>query len=223
MTPVMAATTWKNNAELIADVARLGYLRPEWSTLDCTYGLGRFWTVWAPQVLTACDLHTLPGVVEYRYSTMGGKGVSVTGEPVDFRSLPFSTGRFEAVVFDPPYKLNGTPTKEVDQQYGVHEPTRWQDRHALIRAGMAECTRVLAPKGYLLMKCMDQVVSGAVRWQTYDFTECGKAYGLALVDRLDFLTSSRPQPERTRLDGKPSVQQHARRNYSTLLVFRRSA
>lgn len=41
--PVLAATAWKTNADLIVDCARLGYLRKEWITLDPTYGRGLWW------------------------------------------------------------------------------------------------------------------------------------------------------------------------------------
>jgi hypothetical protein len=192
------------NGHLIADVARLGYLRAEWLTLDPTYGKGRWWTVWQPAVLVASDLYTIP--------LSGGLGV-------DFRDLSHDDSTFDAVAFDSPYKLNGTPTAEVDGQYGVDVVRSWRERHELIRDGLAECARVLRSKGVLLLKCQDQVCSGAVRWQTDEFTTHAERLGLRKVDRLDFLTSSRPQPPRSRADGQPSVQQHARRNYSTLLVF----
>ena len=112
----------------------------------------------------------------------------------------------------------------------------------LCRRGIIECARVVKPGGVLLVKCQDQVVSGAVRFQTLDFANTGVAVGLTLVDRLDYL-SYRAQPK-TRpcspcgglgiagdlepcaaCDGKGEVatrQIHSRRNSSTLLVFRKS-
>ena len=83
---------------------------------------------------------------------------------------------------------------------------------ALIRAGIGECARVLAD-GYLLLKCMDQVCSGKVRWQTDEFTEHARRCGLGKVNKSDF-PSYRPQPS-----GRS--QKHARRNTSSLLVFQR--
>jgi len=201
--PVLSAGTWANNAELIRDaVVPLGYLRPEWLTLDPTYGLGRFWTLWQPGDLIACDL-------DPSRSDLG---------PLDFRELhdvwPGPT--FDAVVFDPPYKLNGTSTGKgaaaSDQDYGVAQPATWQERHALILAGITSCTRVLRPGGMLLVKCQDQVCSGKVRWQTRIFADHAESLGHRLVDRFD-LASYRAQPAGRR-------QVHARRNTSTLLVFR---
>jgi len=191
---VPAAFAWPSNAHLIADVAKLGYLRP--IVLDVTYGKGTFWKIWRPYDLIAHDLKLDGG---------------------DFRALPYAAGdAFGTVVFDPPYKLNGTPTPEVDARYGAHEPTRWQDRMALCFDGAAECRRVLAPKGHLLWKCQDQVVSGHVVWQTYEFTEFAVGQlRLKLVDRFDMLGTARPQP----MEGRK--QEHAHGRPSTLLVFRK--
>lgn len=195
--PVMAYGDWQNNGEMIEDCARLGYLQIGWRVLDPTYGLGTFWKLWRPVALTACDLD---------------KTKSPVGDSVDFTALPWADRSFDAVVLDPPYKLNGTPDPAIDARYGTDTPTRWQDRMALIRAGITECARVLGD-GYLLLKCADQVCSGKVRWQTDEFTETARSCGLGKVDRLDF-PSYRPQP-----DGRAQV--HARRNTSTLLVFKR--
>lgn len=60
----MAIGGWANNAELIADCARLGYLRSDWLTLDPTYGNGRFWTFpdgYIPATLTKKDRVKLAG------------------------------------------------------------------------------------------------------------------------------------------------------------------
>ena len=193
---VLAAQRWQSNAYLIADVAKLGYL--DGSVLDVTYGLGVFWQQWRPESLTACDLDV---------------DKSPMGVSVDFTDLPFDDRSFNAVVFDPPYKLNGTPTESVDSRYGVHQRSTWQDRHTLICNGIDECARV--SKRIVLLKCMDQVVSGHKRWQTIEFTNHAATKGLDLIDRFDLLVNPRPQPSNRR-------QLHAQGNYSTLLVFEQS-
>lgn len=191
---IYAAQKWPTNAHMIVDCARLGYLRSDWLTLDATYGLGNFWKVWRPphNRLITLDQYT-PAQIK-----------------ADFTRLPFWSESFDAVVFDPPYKLNGTPSQS-DKAYGVHVPTRWQDRIALICKGVHECARVT--ENILLVKCQDQVVSGKVVWQTDIVTYAAKQVGMTKVDRLDFLTDPRPQPH--------SRQIHARRNYSTLLIFQK--
>lgn len=199
----MAFGEWRNNAELIADVARLGYLRDDDHTLDPTFGLGRFWSIWKPKGLIASDL--LAERSEH------------SGHSVDARDMPWPDDVFDAVVLDPPYKLNGTTTGEgvsgSDDDYGVGgDNVRWQDRNKLCLEMIDEATRVLKPKGVLLVKCMAQVVSGKVCWQDQVFTRRAENLGHRLVDRFD-MVSYRPQPTKRR-------QVHARRNHSTLLVFR---
>ena len=190
--PVRAADTWASNAELIVDVARLGYLRREWSTMDVTYGYGTFWKLWEPRKLICHDKFTLDGV--------------------DFRALPHRRNCVAVAVLDPPYKLNGTPAVgEMDERYGTDgEYTKWQDRHELIKLGIDECLRVA--RRYVLLKCQDQVCSGSVRWQTRIFADHAEAGGASLVDSFLILGGGRAQPSKRR-------QVHARRNYSTMLVF----
>lgn len=132
---VMSIGTRRNNAELIRDCAALGYLRPEWLTLDATYGEGRFWTLWKPETLIACDL--------YKGDRRHGDQFVSTA---DFTAMPLQDGFAVAVVFDPPYKLNGTSTgkgaAQSDYAYEVDRPSTWQERHDLIFRGIKECARV---------------------------------------------------------------------------------
>lgn len=199
MTPVPivpAAYAWRTNGHLIEAVAQLGYLTPDMEILDPTYGHGVFWSVWRPVRLFGSDL-----------DPEKGGGVSI-----DFRHLPWSDGSFRAVVFDPPYKLNGRPDGTTDKRYGVHVNTPWQERMALIMDGAAECARVTSD--VLLVKVQDQVCSGKIRWQTLEVTERVRACGMELVDRFDMLGTGRKQPE-----GRRQVHAHGRP--STLLVFRK--
>lgn len=187
-----SAQYWPTNAHLIADAARLGYLRPHHLTLDATYGEGVFWRQWQPWTLIRLDKFTPSDI----------RG--------DFTNLPFRDATFQTVIDDPPYKFNGTPSP-FEKRYGVHLPARWQDRLSLIIASVKECARVVQPKGHLLVKCMDQVVSGKVVWQTDHVTRAALDSGLVKVDRFDFLVNPREQPHERQV--------HSRRNYSTLLVF----
>lgn len=194
---VKAFDSYKTNADLIVAAVRLGYLRADWSTLDPTWGEGTFWKEWRPLSLLSGDLDPAK--------------CPDFDEPLDARRLPFHEDAFDVVVFDGPYKFNGKPNAETDERYGVHLPTRWQDRMELLIDGTRECARVA--RIMLLVKCQDQVVSGKKRWQTRILTETAEAAGFGLLDALMF-EGGRPQPE-----GR--TQKHARQNYSTLLVFKR--
>ncbi len=63
------------------------------------------------------------------------------------KSRPAANG----IVFDPLYKLNGTPTDEVDERHGVHVLSGWKDRMRLIAHSIAECCRVT--RRHLLARC----------------------------------------------------------------------
>ena len=65
----------------------------------------------------------------------------------DFMALPFADGTFPLVVFDPPHTFAG-PNGWTAKKYGTLKGD-WQ---AEIRAGFAECFRVLAPLGTLIFK-----------------------------------------------------------------------
>lgn len=203
MSEILAFGSWKNNAELIASCFDLGYLKDEWLTLDPTYGEGRFWKLRRPWNLIASDIN--PKSTREQFVAK-----------IDFTDTRLADAQFDAVVFDPPYKLNGTGgSHPSDAGYGVADKLSWQDRHQLIYNGIDECVRVLKSGGYLLIKCQDQVCSGAVKWQTRLFADHAESLGCTLVDMLH-LQGYRKQPEGRR-------QVHARRNYSTMLVLRRGS
>lgn len=196
MRDVMAAQAWPTNAELIADAHQLGYLDDAWLTLDMTYGRGTFWTKYRPPRLVTNDL---------------GKGTPHVRFDMRHRA-PFPDHTFDVTVIDPPYKLNGTATRDVDERYGVENTTTRDDRHALMCDALTEGIRVTKPLGLVLFKCQDQVNSGRIWWQSRMFAEHAETLGCTHKDSLLYL-GHRPQPE-----GRS--QQHARRNYSTLLVLR---
>jgi len=191
MSEVLSIGEWSTNAQLIADVARLGYL--DGTVLDATYGEGGFWKVWRPEGLITNDLYK-PAMWRE-----------------DYRDFPPWVGGFDAVVFDPPYKLNGTPALgEQDDRYGTNRRTSRDEVMEDIRLGAIECYRVC--RRNLLVKCMDQVEGGQMRWQTDMVSETIKALGGRKVTRFDIPTAGRPQPPGRR-------QLTPRMKHSTLLIF----
>ena len=182
---ILAEKEWTDNGSLIADVAALGYI--EGSVYDLTYGGGGFWTKWLP-----------------------AEGVAHDGQ--NFRSTKWETGHFDTVVFDPPYRLNGQPSLGAfDSRYGIEERTTRRDRMALICAGTVEACRISSK--WVLVKCMDQVNGGRVRWQTDIVTQLAWAMEFEKVDSFH-VRGGMAQPA-----GRS--QEHARRMFSTLLIFRR--
>jgi hypothetical protein len=196
--PVLAATAWRTNAELIADCARLGYLQSDWLTLDPTYGKGTWWNAWRPLQLWAHDL---------------------ADDGVDFRALPYPDATFDAAVFDPPYVcVGGRQTSTIPgyhARYGLTDaPKTPAGLQEVINGGLDELHRVMKPKKFVLAKCQDYVWSGRLWLGTHHTLTHALAIGFEVVDRLEHLSGVRPQPPGRR-------QLHARRNLSTLFVLRR--
>lgn len=194
---IYAATFWKNNAELISDIAQLGYLKKDKLTLDPTYGRGKWWSKWRPDNLIFHD-----------------KAI----DGVDFTALPYLDEYFDQVCFDPPYVSIGGRDKssqsvnEMYQNFGLIDAPRTPEGvQKLINDGLSECARVLKPKGVLLVKCQDYISGGKFRPGTYWTTHHALSIGLKIRDRIEHLSHGRPQPHK--------VQKSARRNMSTLLVF----
>lgn len=66
----------------------------------------------------------------------------------DFTDLPFPDDTFAHVVFDPPHIQRNGDTSWLLKKYGVLRG-EWRE---MIRAGFAECFRVLRPEGVLVFK-----------------------------------------------------------------------
>lgn len=83
-----------------------------------------------------------------------GQEVSFEVRPdvvMDFRSLDLPDQTFSLVVFDPPHIVEKDTAKKGYQKikYGALEPETWKED---LRAGFAECFRVLKPDGVLIFK-----------------------------------------------------------------------
>lgn len=198
---IRAAGEWPTNAALIADVARLGYLQLDWQTLDPTYGQGNWWTVWRPNYLVTSDLHK--GDVAHD----------------DFRQLPHCDDSFDVVAYDPPYVCPGGKTtstiKGMHQAYGMagtdfRTPAELQE---IINAGLDEADRVA--RRYILCKCKDYVWSGKLWLGTHHTLTKALELGLECVERFEHVGEPGPQSQKRQV--------HARRNLSTLFVFKVSS
>lgn len=197
-TPVMALGRWNNNAEMIADIARMGrYLNDLMTVWDASWGTGAFWRNWTPAHLTATD-----GDPE----KLAPNGTWDAREP-----FPSYTG-FGAVVWDPPYKLNGTPSSP-DRPFGADVVDTRDGRHRLMCDGLVGCIKSARVGGWVLTKSMVQVNSGKKWNQPHMLTTVAEANGCRWADEF-LLQRYRPQPAGT-------SQEHARTNYSTLSVFQR--
>lgn len=68
---------------------------------------------------------------------------------MDFRKLDLPDNSFSLVVFDPPHVLNAGEKSFLAKKYGYLKKDTWK---ADLKAGFAECFRVLKPNGVLIFK-----------------------------------------------------------------------
>ena len=66
----------------------------------------------------------------------------------DFTDLPFEKETFALVVFDPPHLIRGGKNSWMVAKYGKLTG-QWENE---LKAGFAECWRVLRPQGTLILK-----------------------------------------------------------------------
>lgn len=205
---VQSVVKCPTNGPLLAAAAQL-WIADSDLVVDMTYGRGKFWTHYRPARLVAHDLIT---------------------DGVDFRQLPEADGTVDVAVFDPPYispggrassTLDGRGGADGDfnERYGLHDtPATPAELADLIAQGIKEATRVLAPKGRLMVKCMDYVSSGGLFLGRHHVVTTALGLGLRQVDEFVHHSGTGPQPTENP-DGTPRRQVHSRRAHSFLCVF----
>lgn len=178
---VLAATRWPTNAELIRDIALLGYLKPGILTLDPTYEKGIFWKEWSPD----------DGMLITHHRDTDGS---------DFRALPYGDGHFGQITYDPPYAAEGGVTFSTLREYSERYGRNTVDSAAvavqlLINDGLTEMWRLCAPGGIVLVKCMDYVWNAEL-WSGTHWTHThATALGFVLEEEFRMYdTSAGPQP-----------------------------
>lgn len=213
VTDIQTAGFWRTNAELIEHAAELHW-PDEPQILDATWGKGNFWTG------DMLEAHI------WRLATNDANKETLANTSFDYRRLPGEwSDYFDVVLFDPPYIAKGTTEGhglgQMNQAYGL-APTNAKELLRENQRGLFECERVTKPGGLLMVKCSNQIESGHYRPSARNLAAFADLIGLTQIDEFIFTTpKARAQPARTRKDGTPSVQHHARNNTSTLLVYRK--
>jgi hypothetical protein len=89
-------------------------------------------------------------VTDRSHGNASGKRLLRIGPDVvlDFRALPYPAGTFKLVSFDPPHLLRAGPRSWLAAKYGKLS----DDWRTDLRAGFAECFRVLEVDGVLIFK-----------------------------------------------------------------------
>jgi len=117
--------------------------------LDACCGSRMFWFNRADSRAVFVDkrkeTHVLPDIS----SKGGSRALTIAPDIVaDFTALPFETGTFALVVFDPPHFERNGDSSWCAKKYGTLKGD-WREE---LRKGFAECFRVLRPDGTLVFK-----------------------------------------------------------------------
>lgn len=198
MTESIFSSITGNNDLLISQVAKL-YLKPGDIIADVTYGKGVFWK--------KIDLE--------KYSFYPSDIITCK-QNYDFRHLPYSDGKFDTVVFDPPYCHNPGELI-VNKNYKNAETTKGlyhKDIIQLYTEGMTEAKRILKnPNGMLWIKCKDEIESSYQRWSHIEIYGIALTLGFYAKDFFVLTQSKNPVIQHPK-------QQHSRKNQSYLWIFR---
>lgn len=202
---LQTAPTYPTWGDLIRalDNSPLPYLDTTQPVLDTTYGLGTFWNRYnpIPHTITTNDADPAKNA-QHHWNWL-------TQDPPDEWQNHYRT-----VIFDPPFKLSGTNRIMLDR-YGLDDNAPNGHRLDAIQTGALNVTRTAAPGGYILVKCQPQVAGGRVRWQPRHVANTLEQAGHRIVDELIYHYRPIPQPGNR-------TQQHARRNYSVLIIAQRA-
>lgn len=190
---------WRTNADMIADLALLEWF--DGTVLDLTYGLGGFWTKYRPADLTCNDINPDKGDISIDWA----KPESI--EP----------GRlWNTVVFDPPYKLQGTPSGVgADDRYGVDKSRTTAEISALHQLGCQTAKKLCNTDGMVIVKTQAQQANGVYNDlpRLVETAMADPVTGQGFSKQAHCYLAHTPPPQRS--------QTTPRNNLSHLLVFRK--
>lgn len=194
--PLPMSVQHGNNADIVRSLADV-YFGDDRRVVDLTYGAaGGWWKLHRPARLVVSS-H-------------------------DFTDLPYATGEFDAVCYDPPYIPQGgvgdPSVSAFGDRFGLEQRNE-TDLMAVILAGATEAARITSPStGFLCVKCMDFTNGGKFKaWSYAIYRHLTETVGMYLHDEIIHAAGTGP--------GGHNIEtpRRARRSHSKLLIFTWSA
>jgi len=192
------------NADVFPSILKL-YVPPKSKIADVTYGNGVFWRNIQPDAyrVLATDLK----------------------HGIDARDLPYPPSSLDCVVFDPPYMHTpGGTAHEGHQNFESYYKNNGENKTPrkyheavldLYFDAAREAHRVLANKGIYIVKCQDEVCACKQRLTHVEIINELTPRQFVIEDMFVIVRNNRPGVSRM------VKQQHARKNHSYFLVFRK--
>ena len=137
------------------------------------------------------------------------------GDGTDASDLSFPNNSLRSIMFDPPFLQTTGRGSIIKDRFGSY-PTM-KDLWAFYASALWEFCRVLQPKGVLIVKSQNTVMSGKQWWSTNYICNLASEFGLELVDEFVLLAKHRMPQHNLK------QQRHARKYHSYFLVFRKGA
>lgn len=188
------------NARAMVHACQLGWIQEP--VFDATYNTGKFWTEYRPDGLYTNDI-AHPADYQFDWT----KPIPKTQHE-----------RYVTVVFDPDYKMQGTPSTlgdvaKMNESYGTNIAKTTTERLEHMLLGATNLSEMVEPNGHMLIKCMDQIFNGRHGSQTGMFLDLfDELPGWRFVSWLH-VSAATTMPQRSQVN--------PRNNYSTLMCFQR--
>ena len=192
------------NADIFPSILKL-YVPERAKVADVTYGNGVFW-------------NSVPSDAYRLLATDLKRGV-------DARDLPYGDASLDCVVFDPPYMHTpGGTAHEGHQNFESYYRNNGENKTELkyheavldlYFSAAREACRVLHKRGIYIVKCQDEVCACKQRLTHIEIVNELTANGFLVEDLFVLVRTNRPGVSRM------VKQQHARKNHSYFLVFRK--
>ncbi len=185
-----------DNSDLFSNILKL-YSKVGDTIADVTYGKGVFW-----RNVDTSIYSFLPSDIR-------------TG--VDYNHLPYLDSFVDILVLDPPYMgHNGGKNYSTARNYNVNVK-RYDPNYIrlLYYNGINEAIRVLKNKGFLIIKCQDEIQSGKQNLNHCQIINHCVSIGFIVEDIFVLVQKNIPIM-------RHPYQIHARKNHSYFIVFRRT-